>query len=305
MIIVGFLILILGGDWLIKAAVSIAGRFGVSPAIIGLTIIAAGTSAPELVTSFIASIKGAPDVAIGNVVGSNIFNILAILGIASLMKPNKVEASFDKIEIPMLIACSVLFVFFLWDQTYQRYEGALSLAVLLLMFVISIFRAKQEGLKAEEDLKILSYPFLDILYLVIGCAALIGGAHIVLENGIVIGNILGLSERIIGITIISAGTGLPELVASTMAALKGRDDIAVGNIIGSNLFNTMGVAGAASLAHPLQASPEIASFDSFLMLGITVLLFIVVKLNKLTISRTIGGLFLFSYIGYLALLFYR
>lgn len=305
MIIVGFLILILGGDWLIKAAVSIAGRFGVSPAIIGLTIIAAGTSAPELVTSFIASIKEAPDVAIGNVVGSNIFNILAILGIASLMKPNKVEASFDKIEIPMLIACSMLFVFFLWDQTYQRYEGALSLAVLLLMFVISIFRAKQEGLKAEEDLKILSYPFLDILYLVIGCVALIGGAHIVLENGIVIGNILGLSERIIGITIISAGTGLPELVASTMAALKGRDDIAVGNIIGSNLFNTMGVAGAASLAHPLQASPEIASFDSFLMLGITVLLFIVVKLNKLTISRTIGGLFLFSYIGYLALLFYR
>ncbi len=304
-VILGFAILLVGGELLIKAAVSIAARLNISPAIIGLTVIAAGTSAPELVTSLIASYKGAPDVAMGNIIGSNIFNILAILGIASLIRPNKVDAAFARFEIPMLILCTVLFTGFLWDLTLFQYEGFVCIAVLIVLFYISIYRAKKIGFEADEDISVLANPFLDAAYLLAGCAALIGGAHIVLENGIEVGQRLGLSERIIGITIISVGTGLPELATSAVAAFKGRNDIAVGNVIGSNLMNTMGVGGVASSIKNIQVSKEIAHFDSYILLGVTITLLVIIRLNKLNINKATGALLLSGYIGYVAMLIYR
>ena len=305
MIILGFSILLVGGDLLVKGSVSLAVRFKINPAVIGLTIIAAGTSAPELVTSIFASLKNAPDVAMGNIVGSNIFNILGILGFASLIKANRVDVSFVRVEIPMLIICTVLLIGMSWDYKIEPIEGFLCLIVLSVLFYISIYRAKKVGFEAEEDIEVLRTPFHDIGFLALGLLALIGGANIVLENGIELGRLAGLSERIIGITIISVGTGLPELATSAIAAFKGRNDIAVGNVIGSNLVNTMGVAGGASVFKTLEISSEIAHFDNIILLAVTVFLFVTVIVNKALISRSIGLLFLFGYMGYVALLIYK
>ena len=305
MIILGFIILLAGGEFLVKSAVSIAARLNISPAIIGLTIIAAGTSAPELVTSLFASIKGAPDVAMGNIVGSNIFNILAILGFASLIKPNRVDIDFMRVEIPMLIICTILLIGFSWDLKYERIEGVLSLVVLAVLFYISIYRAKKVEFESEEDIDVLKNPIFDAGFLIIGISALIGGAHLALENGIELGRLLGLSERIIGITIISVGTGLPELATSIVAAYKGHNDIAVGNVIGSNLMNTMGVAGVATSFKTLEISEKLAHFDNLILLGITIFLFVIIFLSKQIINRAIGLLFIMGYITYIALLIYR
>lgn len=306
MIILGFVILLAGGDFLVKSAVSIAARLHISPAIIGLTIIAAGTSAPELVTSLIAAIKEAPDIAMGNIVGSNIFNILAILGFASLIKANRVDIDFMRVEIPMLIICTILLIGFSWDLVYERVEGVLSLVVLAVLFYISIYRSKKikAELETSEEINILKHPVYDAFFLLLGLAALIGGAHLALENGIVLGRLFGLSERIIGITIISVGTGLPELATSIVAAYKGHNDIAVGNVIGSNLVNTMGVAGVAASFKSLELSEQLAHFDNFILLGVTLFLFFILFLSKQVITKAVGLLFVTAYTAYVTFLIY-
>ncbi|MCB0356900.1 MAG: calcium/sodium antiporter [Bdellovibrionales bacterium] len=305
MIILGFVILLSGGEFLVKSAVSIAARLKISPAIIGLTIIAAGTSAPELVTSLFASLKNAPDVAIGNIVGSNIFNILAILGFASLIKPNRVDIDFMRIEIPMLIICTILLIGFSWDLKFEQIEGVLSLFVLAVLFYISIYRAKKVEFEAADEIQILKSPWLDAGFLLLGIAALVGGAHLALENGIVLGRLLGLSERIIGITIISIGTGLPELATSVVAAYKGHNDIAIGNVIGSNLVNTMGVAGVATSFKTLEISEELAHFDTLILLAVTIFLFVIIFLSKQIINRAMGLLFIILYIAYIGLVIHK
>ncbi|MCB9025763.1 MAG: calcium/sodium antiporter [Bdellovibrionaceae bacterium] len=305
MIIFGFAILLVGGELLVKGSVSLAVRLKISPAIIGLTIIAAGTSAPELVTSILAAIKNAPDMAMGNVIGSNIFNILGILGVASIIKPNRVDSSFMKVEIPMLIICTILLLILSWDMQIESFEGLLCLIVLAILFYISIYRAKKVGYEAEEEIEVLRTPFHDIGFLLIGCFALLGGAHISLENGIELGRLAGLSERIIGITIISVGTGLPEFATTVIAAYKGQNDIAVGNIIGSNLINTMGVVGGASLFKGLTVSEEIARFDNLILLGVTIFFFVVLLVSKARITRPMGLIFSLAYVAYILMLIYK
>lgn len=303
LIIIGITILLIGGEALVKSSVSIASRFDISPAIIGLTIVAAGTSTPEMVTSLLASLRGAPDLAMGNIIGSNIFNILAILGIASLIKPNKIPSSMMKLEMPLLILCTLILIGLTWDLLLSPFEGIICLVALCLLFYISIYRAKKMGLKSEESIEPLKNWKWDVGYLIVGITALITGAHLSLEGGIQLGQLIGLSERIIGITIISVGTGLPELATSAVAAYRGHNDIAFANVIGSNMMNTLGVAGIASAFHPITLSPDTGQLDSLIMLAITLLLIPIIILGKNKIERPSGLFLVLSYIGYVFYLF--
>jgi len=303
-LIIGFAILLFGGDFLVKSAISLAVRLKISPAAIGLTVIAAGTSAPELVTSLMASLKGSPDIALGNIVGSNTFNILAILGVASLIRPNRVERSLIRIDLPLLIISSFILYFCARGGLIDHIQGTILLVCLAGVLGFTLWRARVKGIEAsaDEPLETLTSIYADIIYLVIGLTALIGGAQLALYGGIQIGEMIGLSERVIGVTIISVGTGLPELATSAVAAYRGRNDIAVSNVIGSNIFNTLGIAGVASIPAPIVVNVNILNFDMLWMIGITILIFPLVYLGKFRIERATGMLLLSAYVGYITLL---
>ncbi len=304
LLLAGFTILIFAGDALVKAAVSISARTKIDPATIGLTVIAAGTSAPELVTSLLAAFKNSPDIALGNVVGSNIFNILAIIGIASFIKPNKISTQSLRIELPFLIF-SAIFLFILGqDLNFSRIDGSIMLLVLGLFLVYTIRAAKKRGIDTdlEEEIEILKSPFYDGLYLVVGFVGLIGGADLALRGGVQIGEYIGLSERIIGITIISVGTGLPELVTSAVAAYKGRDDIAISNVIGSNIMNTLAIIGTTSLVLPIRASEQIMNFDVYWMIAASAILLPLFYMTKRVSNRPTAGLLLGIYLTYITIL---
>ena len=297
----GFAILILGGEFLVKSAVSIAARLDVSPAVIGLTIIAAGTSAPELMTSILASLKGTNDIAVGNVVGSNIFNILAILGFAGLLKTNIVEKNMMKFDVPALILFSIIFLGFSYDNIIHRWEGILLLLAYIAFAYVAFKRSRLDEL-ADEEIAILKNWPTDLTYLTLGLVALVGGAHISLIGGESLGRIFGLSERVIGITIISIGTGLPELATSAVAAYRGQNQIAVANVIGSNIINTLVVIGATSSILPLSVNPEILNFDMIWMFAVTVAIIPIFILNKYKIDKKLSFLLLSIYTVYLILI---
>ena len=305
MLIGGFAILLIGGEALVKAAVSLALRWNISPALIGLTVIAAGTSAPELFTSITAALKGANDIALGNVVGSNIFNLLAILGVASLIKPNRVQKRAIIVEIPFLLMASIAMITFAYDGGIDRIEGA-ALVIALAGFLYMSF-VKSEGADEADDDEIdeeskLKNVYWDFGYLLVGFAALLAGAQLALEGGIQLGTIFGLSERIIGVTIISVGTGLPELATSAVAAYRGRNDIAVSNVIGSNLMNTLGVIGTTSLVQPMPASEKIITSDCVWMVAGLFIVFPIFYLGRGTIGRPMCLFLLFGYVSYLGFL---
>lgn len=300
-LVAGFAVLIVGGEALVRAAISSAARFKIPPAIIGLTVIAAGTSAPELVTSIIAALKGTSDIAVGNVVGSNIFNMLAIIGISAIIIPNVVDRSQVGFEIPALGVCSAIAVGLAMDGELSRFDGIIMLILMIVFFGISFSRIKDTD-ETDEDIKILDSVWWDLGHLLVGLIALLGGANLALEAGIALGQLAGLSERIIGVTIISVGTGLPELATSAMAAYRGRGDIAVANVIGSNLMNTMAVLGATSTMTPLTVSSSIANVDMPIMMVSTILLWPLVLLGKHKIHRPTGLALLVTYVGYVVFL---
>lgn len=301
LLLIGFTILIFGGEALVRAAVSIASRLNVPPAVIGMTIIAAGTSAPELLTSVLASLQGTPDIALGNVVGSNIFNMLAILGAASLLKPNRVSRNLVIFDLPALALVSIIFLFFIYDGELSQAEGMSSLVLLAGVMYASVQIAKKFEIEAEGEEIIESDSTLkDIGWLILGIGGLIGGAHVALMGGVKLGELVGLSERIIGLTIISVGTGLPELATSAVAAYRGRDDIAVANVVGSNIMNTLAVAGGAASIRSIPANETILHFDGPFMLAITLAVIPLVWIGGRRLNRRSGILLGLTYIGYVA-----
>lgn len=304
-LLIGFAILIVGGDALVRSAVSIAARFNISPTIIGLTIVAAGTSAPELVTSLIAAFQDSPDIAVSNVVGSNIFNILAIIGLVSLVKPCKIDPGLKSFEFPSLIVFSILFILAATNFYISRWEGIAALGLSIVFIYIMIRKAKSVGTTLVDDdteIEVLKYKILDSLYLIVGLGALTGGAHLALDAGIELGRLAGLSERVIGITIISIGTGFPELATSAVAALRGQSGLAVSNVLGSNIFNTLIVAGGTAAVHPLVVNKSLVRFDLWWMLAATLIIAILSFKKSLRIGRSIGLFMLSLYAGYVTLL---
>ncbi len=314
-LVVGFVFLIKGADFLVEGASSLAKKFGVSSLIIGLTIVAFGTSMPELVVNVIAALNGTAGVAWGNIIGSNLANILLILGIAALILPLTVKRSTVWKEIPFsFLAVVVLTVFAnirLWDDlqvnTLFRTEGI----ILILFFIIFLYyifgltkQNKTEPESKPEPIKDRS-GLMIFLMIMAGLAGLYFGGNRIVEGAVVIAKNLGLSEFLISATIIAVGTSLPELITSVVAVRKRNIDLAVGNVVGSNIFNIFWILGLTAVIRP-QPFPEMINTDLFILLFATFLLFLFMFIGKRhTLQRWQGGIFIALYAGYLILIISR
>lgn len=305
-VIGGLIILILGAEGLVRGSTSLALRLGLTPLIAGLTVVAFGTSSPELVVSLRATLSGQGGVAIGNVIGSNISNIALILGIAALISPLKVERRLIRYEIPLMIAASLLLVALLADGFLNRMEGGLLTLALIAYLVFSIWIARQEQ-QVKGDAPYTPKPgptrspFLDSVFIIGGLAFLVGGANLFVGGAINIAEALGVPPAVIAITMVALGTSLPELATSVVAAFRNEGDVIIGNVIGSNLFNLLCILGIAALVLPMQAD-GIQMTDLWVMIG-TALVTLPLMRTGLRLSRWEGGLLLLGYIAYVVYLF--
>lgn len=312
LLLVGFVVLIKGADFLVNGASSAAKKNGISNLAIGLTVVAFGTSMPELVVSFLSALDGKNDASFGNVIGSNNFNLLFILGIAGIIYPLVVQRNTVKYEVPMsLLAAAVLFVVvndtMLFNSTdFQApYGGSLSRwdgAILLLFFVgflLYIYRTMRSTVDLEEGeaIKIYKTP-VAIGMILAGLAMLIGGGELVVDSAIDIAHHYGLSEKLIGLTILAAGTSLPELATSCVAAYKKNTDIAIGNVVGSNIFNIFFILGITAFVSPIQYNAAM-NFDLQVLMASTILLMVFMfTLNTHKLDRWEAMLMLAAYISY-------
>lgn len=272
-IIAGLVLLILGGNWLLKAAVALSLKLNIPKIVIGMTVVSFATSAPELIVSLKAALNGAPDLALGNVIGSNIANLGFVLGITLLFGTMEIQKSFYKTDWPVMMLASVLLYFFLaGDQVIVRYEGIIlfSLLVLFLMYLLRFQKATlEEDLPEDEDALSLFYM---LFYLVIGGVGLWAGSELLVKGAKAMAEDFGVSQRIIAVTVVSVGTSIPELSASIIAVIKKEKAISLGNLIGSNIFNILAVLGITSIVTPVAVSDlGLLSNDIFWMLGISFL----------------------------------
>ena len=297
LLVLSLFALYIGAGWLVKGSTEIALKANVSNLVIGLTIVAFGTSAPELVVSINASLTGQGDIAIGNIVGSNIFNIAVILGISAIIHPLQAKRQLTRIDIPLLILATIVLTVLFWNGTLNRLEGCIFLIGIILYTAFSLYYSRKHEEKVEKSIGELEKQpepwYKDVLYLGGGLAILIFASHLLVNNAVSI-----VSEAVIGLTIVAAGTSLPELATSLVAALKKNPDIAIGNIVGSNLFNILAIAGTSSVIHPIVAK-NVNYVDLLVMLGLTLLLLPVVKSGQ-KISRAEGWVLIVIYLCYLA-----
>ncbi|OOG69582.1 calcium/sodium antiporter [Algoriphagus sp. A40] len=284
LLVVGLLLLVKGADWLVDGASVLAKKHNISDLAIGLTIVAFGTSAPELVVNVVAASGNYPDIVFGNIIGSNNFNLFAILGIAGIITPLAVQSSTVWKEIPFSLLAAITFFFlannyFLSDQPFvSRYDGI----ILLALFAGFLYYVATQ-LKTDPNAEVIankSYSNLKIWLLIIGgLAGLVGGGKLVVDNAVAMAQSLGVSEKIIGLTIVAAGTSLPELATSVVAAMKKNADIAIGNIVGSNIFNIFFIIGVSVMIRPLNYN-DAFNTDIYLLLGGTVFLFFTMFTGK-------------------------
>lgn len=297
----GFVFLVKGADWFVDGAASIATKFGIPQLIIGLTIVAMGTSAPEAAVSITAAAGGNADITIGNVVGSNILNIFVILGLTALVNPVVVQKSSLIVDIPVVIGITAMIFVMGLDGSISRFDAVIMLIVFvsyLLYLIWDAKRSKALGLETNEDseeIKNLSLP-KSLIFTVIGLALIVAGSNCVVEGATFIAEKAGLSERFIGLTIVALGTSLPELFTSVTAAMKKNSDIAVGNILGSNIFNILFVVGLSGLIIPVPFQNAFR-FDTIVS-GIAAILLLLFCLPKKRLSRVAGIIFLICYAVY-------
>jgi cation:H+ antiporter len=304
LLLVGLVVLILGGDFLVNGASKIALRLSISPMVIGLTVVAFGTSAPELLISLKSAINNSPDIAVGNVVGSNICNLALVLGITSLINPIKIQTNTIWIDWPIAMFSSLLFYLLSMNFLLTRPEGIL-LVVLLVLYIWFLLRKsrKDKNLLPEIDAQISlkeknkKHILQEILLLVIGCAGLYFGADWFVEGAKNMASNLGVSERVIGITVVAVGTSLPELATSVMAAIKKKTDLALGNLMGSNIFNVLSIMGITSIVQNIRISEQILQTDIIWMLAITLLVF-PIMLTRKEIERFEGAFLFIVYLIY-------
>lgn len=302
--VLGFIILISSGHFLVKGSVSLARFFGLSTLVIGVTIVAFGTSAPELLVSIQAALGNHPEMALGNVVGSNISNIALILAITAIILPIPVNRNSVIIDWPVMMGASILLAIFALDRVLTFPEG-LVFMVILVAFIWFIIRKSRKAVKletGEEDNSTYSMP-VSFIVIVISVAGLALGARLLVNNATIIAQDLGVSERAIAVSMIAVGTSLPELVTSVIAAIQKQTDISVGNIIGSNIFNVLSVLGIAAMVKPIQVS-ELILVDIAVMLAFSlILLFMMLPSRVGKIIRAEGLILLVGYFGYLFYVF--
>lgn len=299
-ILAGFVLLLIGGELLVRGAVRTASALGVSPLVIGLTLVGFGTSTPELVTSIRAAFAGSPGIAVGNVVGSNICNILLILGLAALIRPIATTRASLKRDGLVLAAATVICVGVLLSGSAGRVVGLAFIAMLVGYIVWAYLSERGTATPETEAFETPERPagiLFAVLLAVAGIVLVILGAGWLVDGAVSLAARMGVSETVIGLTIVAVGTSLPELVTSVMAALRGQAGIAFGNVVGSNIYNIFGILGATALVHPLEIPPAIAAFDGWVMLLVTAAL-ILFALTGARVSRREGAVFLLGYVGY-------
>lgn len=299
LLVVGFVMLVKGADWFVEGVAGIAEKFGIPQLVIGLTIVAMGTSAPEAAVSITSAMKGNAGITIGNVVGSNILNVLVILGLTAVITRVAVQRSTVRYEIPfMLIITLVLLGLGLSGNEISFVEG-LILWVLFIVYMVYLFRmAKNQKEEADDSKK--QPVWMLILLGIVGAVLVVWGADISVDAASAIAKMFGMSDRLIGLTIVALGTSLPELVTSVTAARKGKADIAIGNIVGSNVFNILFVVGTTALVTPVIFESKFV-IDTLVAFGAGVLLWLGVMKHK-ELRRPVGALMLLAYAGYFAYL---
>lgn len=304
LVLTGLALLCAGAEALVRGSSGLAFRFGLSPLVVGLTVVAYGTSMPELVVSVKAALAGQSAIAIGNVVGSNIFNTAVILGIAAVIFPIKIQFQLLRFDVPLMIAATLLVIFFMRDGLIDRWEAGVLATGIVAYTVFSIVMARRTANKDvveefEEGVPRRRSPLVaDIGLVLLGLGLMVFGSQALLDGAVAIARIWGVSEAVIGLTIVAAGTSAPELAATLVAAFKREADIAVGNVIGSNIYNLLCILGITGLIHPIDTS-AMASFDLWVMLGVSLLL-VPFLWTGFVLRRWEGFVFLAIYAGFLA-----
>lgn len=304
LVLLGLVLLYFGAEWLVRGSSSLALRLGLSPLVIGLTVVAYGTSMPELVVSFKAAMAGQSAIAVGNVVGSNILNVALILGIAALIFPIKIQFQLIRFDVPLMIGATLLAMFFLRDGRLDRWEAAILFAGIICYTVGSLIYAKKSAPKRvvaeyEESIpKPQGHFWADVGFIIAGMAVMVIGSQFLVDGSINLARLFGVSEAVIGLTIVAVGTSTPELAATIVAALKKEADIAIGNIVGSNIYNLLCILGATGLLRPLDVG-GVTFANQLVMLGVSVLL-IPFMWTGFVLKRWEGAVLLCIYVGYLA-----
>jgi cation:H+ antiporter len=304
LLIIGLIVLIVGGDYLVKGSSSIALRLRLSPLVVGLTIVAFGTSSPELLISVQSALKGSPDIAMGNVVGSNICNLALVLGLTAVINPVRVLSNSIKVDWPMTMGSAILLFLVVREGTLGAIEGIIFLAGLGIYLVFTITKSrmdvKSERLKMEED-QIPDAPkkqmWKDIFFIALGCLALYYGSEWFVSSTIDLAISIGVEERVVGLTVVAFGTSLPEMVTAAVASYKGESDLALGNLMGSNIFNILAILGITAIIKPIYVNEVILNNDIIWMLMIT-LMILPLMIVRREVGRGDGLVLLVVYVIY-------
>ena len=305
LLILGLAVLVVGGEFLVKGAVGIARNLEISPLVIGMTVVSFGTSAPELLVSLQAAAEGSPELAVGNVIGSNIANLALVLGVTVLIFPIIVERQTKVIDWPVMMLATILFYIFLFDGVIELWEGLVLFSFLVAFVTWLIRRSRKESkLKIEEHL-VKESTLLTVAYLMLGLIGLYFGSEWLVEGAVQIAINLGMSKSVVGVTIVAFGTSAPELVASCVAAYRKQSDISIGTLIGSNIFNIMAVIGLTSIVRPIRLKSVDASqflnFDMYWVTGIALVLLPMLYIGS-KFGRIKGAILLSSYVIYISII---
>jgi len=302
-IAIALVLLYFGAEGLVRGSSSLALRLGMSPIVVGLTVVALGTSSPEVLVSVKAAMEGYGAMAVGNVIGSNIFNIAVILGLTAVVAPMKIQYQMLKIDAPVMLGIMLLVPWVLWDGHVCRTEGIILLVGIFCYVLLNLLAARRTATKeVEQEFASGIRPMkgglgVDIAFIVVGLAVLVLGARLLTDNAVEVARALNISEAVIGLTIVAVGTSIPELATAVVAAFRKEPDIALGNVIGSNIFNVLGILGVAAICKPLPAD-GIQHADVFLMVGLAAAL-IPLMATGLRLQRLEGAFLLAVYAGYL------
>ena len=311
LVVAGLVVLTLGGELALRGAVGMAMKLGVSTAIIGLTVVGFGTSAPELMVTIQASLSGQPDLAIGNVVGSNIANILLILGVGGMIAQLTCGAGVVRRDATATLFAVILLVVMGWYGTILAWHGAVMIAMLIAYMTWSYWMDRKDMAsaslherEAEETESVPENAALIVLFIIGGLAGLVGGAHLLVDGATGIARSFGVPESIIGLTLVALGTSLPELAATVIAAMRGHTDVAIANVLGSCLFNILLILGVTSMINPLTIAADIQAIDMWVMLGATIVLLPMLRRDH-CINRIESGLLLTGYTAYIGHIGFR
>lgn len=312
LLIGGLMVLWKSADLLVTGAVGLAQRLGVSPLIVGLTIVAMGTSAPEVAASIAAAIRGAGDIAIGNVYGSNIANLALVGGLAALIRPISIQKLTLRREIPAMLVAALLLWPVLRNLSLSRSEGVALLVVFVALILLTVYAARREATAIKDEMESVERDTRyetrntknSFVFIVVGLVGLAVGAEMTIQGAVYIGKQIGLSDAVIGLTIIAVGTSLPELATCIVAAIKAQHDISIGNLVGSNIFNTLLVTGTAGTIRPFEIESRLAGGSYYLiMVGVSATFAALAVLGRRVIGRIAGSILLCTYIAYMIYLF--